>query len=202
MGDLGLQWGPVSALVAAVGYVLSLVLVIRKRGLEGATERWFAAYLVLSVVWTVAWAFATQWHWVQPWVVDVGQRVAVYTAALMLPALAVSTLHFLPRRGVREVVIVGIVWVIAVVLMERRVAYYPENGPLLDALRIVGWVGFILGSLLATAVEYARLQRPLHRNRVLYWLVALVLVAIGEGFQHLRNDGLAQLGLPFRLLPC
>lgn len=200
MGDVGLQWGPVAALVAAVGYVLSLVLVIRKRGLGGATERWFAAYLVLSVVWTVAWAFATQWHWVEPWVVDVGQSVAVYAAALMLPTLAVSTLHFLPRRGVREVVIVGIVWVIAVVLMERRVAYYPQNGPLLDALLIVGWAGFILGSLLATAVEYARLRRPLHRNRVLYWLVALILVAVGEGFQHLRGDGLAQLGLPFRLL--
>ena len=200
MGDVALQWGPVAALVAAGGYVLSLVLVIRKRGLGGATERWFATYLVLSVVWTVAWAFATQWNWVEPWVVDLGQSVAVYAAALMLPTLAISTLHFLPRRGVREVAIVGIVWVIAVVLMERRDSHITQSGQLLDVLRFVGWVGFILGSLVMTAVEYARLRRPLHRNRVLYWLVALILVAVGEGLQHVRSEGLAQLGLPFRLL--
>lgn len=199
MGDIPLQWGPLAALVTAGGYILLLGITARKRGLSGAVDRWFAGYLLLSAGWTVAWALANLWRWIQSWVVDLGDSIATYTAALLPPALAVLTLHFLPRRGTREVTSVGIAWATAVILAERGILNISQGGTLLNILRLVGWCGFIFGSLVLTALEYARLRRPLHRNRVLYWLVALVLVALGEGIHYLRNEGVAVLGLPLRL---
>jgi hypothetical protein len=200
MGDLSIQWGPTAALIAASGYFLLLALAVRKRGLPGAAERWFAGYLVLSALWTVAWALANLWRWIQPRAIDVGDSIAVYTAALLPPTLAVLTLHFLPRRGAREVTFLGLIWAAAVVLVERGVFSITQGSALLDVLRFVGWAGFILGSLALTGFEYTRLHRPLHRNRVLYWLVALSLVALGEGLQHFHSEGVAELGLPLRLL--
>jgi signal transduction histidine kinase len=195
-----MQWGPIAALTAASGYFLLLGLVIRKRGLASPAERWFAGYLIISALWTVAWTFANLWQGLQVWVVDLGGSVSIYTAALLPPVLAVLSLQFLSRRGVREVAVLGLVWAIAVVLVERRVVSLTESEAVLGVLRPLGWIGFIVGSLALTALEYSRLRRPLHRNRVLYWLVALILVAVGEGWQHIRGDVLAELGLPTRLL--
>jgi signal transduction histidine kinase len=200
MENFATQWGPPAALGAASGYLLLLVLVARKRGLPGAAERWFAGYLILSAVWTVAWALANLWSGLSPAVVDLGSSLAVYTGALLTPTLAVLTLHFLPVRGVREVAVLGLAWAVAVVLVERDVVNITQSGTVLDVLRLIGWAGFIIGSVALTTLEYVRLRRPLHRNRVLYWLVALILVALGEGLQHFRSESVAELGLPLRLL--
>lgn len=202
MENLALQWGPTAALAAVLGYILLLVLTIRMRGLPGVAERWFAGYLILSAVWTLAWALTNLWGWVQAWVVDWGTSVTVYTAALLPPALAVLTLHFLPRRGTKEVTIVGLVWAVAIVVVERGVlsGLRIRTDAVLSFLRLVGWIGFIAGSVVVTALEYFRLRRPLHRNRVLYWLVALMVVALGEGLHYSLNEGVAKLGLPLRLV--
>lgn len=195
-----MQWGHIAVLIAAAGYLGLLVLAGRKRGFPGAAERWFTAYLVLSAVWTVAWGIANLWEGLQPWVVDGGSSVAVYTAALLPPTLAVLTLHFLPRRGVREIVYLGLAWALAVVLVERGVSSGVQARTLLNVLRIAGWAGFILGSLALTTFEYVRLRRPLHRNRVLYWLIALILLGMGEGLQHFRSEVVGELGVPLRFL--
>jgi signal transduction histidine kinase len=200
MGDLAVQWGPTAALLAASGYLLLLVLALQRRGLQGAAERWFAAYLVLSIAWTVAWAFANQWGWIQSWAVDLGDRLAVYAAALLIPTLAILTLHFLSRRGAKEVTLLGLAWAVAIVLVERSASGAPERRVVLDALRYVGWVGFIIGAVMITGLEYVRVRRPLHRNRVLYWLVALIMVALGDALHYFGSASLSQLGLPFRLL--
>lgn len=200
MGDFALQWGPIAAVVTAIGYLLLLALVARKRGLSTAAERWFAGYMALSTVWTMAWAFAYLWQGIPSQVVSWGDSMAVYAAALLPPTLAVLTLHFLPGRGVREIALLGLIWAAAVVVVERRVVDVSQVGIALDALRLVGWAGFILGSLAVTALQYVRLRRPLRRNRVLYWLIALILVALGEGLYHFRGKGIAEIGLPLRLL--
>jgi len=199
MEDFASQWGPPAALGTALGYVLLLVLVARRRGLPGASERWFAGYLILSAIWTVAWALANLWSGLSLSVVDLGSGMTVYAAALLTPTLAVLTLQFLPVRGVREVALLGLAWAVAVVLVERGVVDVSQSGTLLDVLRLIGWAGFVIGSLVLTTLEYIHLRRPLHRNRVLYWLVALVLVALGEGLQHFLSASVAELGLPLRL---
>jgi signal transduction histidine kinase len=200
MEDLSLQWAPIAALVAVSGYVLLLVLTVRTRGLPGVAERWFAGYLVLSAVWTAAWALANVWSGIQPQVVDVGATTAVYTAALLPVALAVLTLHFLPRRGAKELALLGLAWAITLALLERGVLGGARAGTILDVLRLVGWAGFMIASVVMTALEYVRLRRPLHRNRVLYWLIALLLIALGEGLHFFKGEGMAQVGLPLRLL--
>jgi signal transduction histidine kinase len=200
IGDLALQVAPTIALIAAGGYIVLLALLARKRGLPGAAERWFAGYLLLSALWTVAWALANLWKGLSPATVDWGHRMIVYAAALLTPALAVLTFHFLPRRGAREVTWLGIAWALAVILVERRVIDLSWSETALDGLRVIGWAGFLLGSVALTGFEYLRLRRPLHRNRVLYWLVALLLITLGEGLHYFHNESLAELGLPLRLL--
>jgi len=195
-----LQVAPAIALIAAGGYLVLLAVVARKRGLPGAAERWFAGYLLLSALWTVAWALANLWKGLSPATVDWGHRMIVYTAALLTPALAVLTLHFLSRRGAKELTWLGAAWAVAVILVERGVIHVSWSETALDVLRVIGWAGFLLGSVALTGFEYARLRRPLHRNRVLYWLVALLLVTLGEGLHYFHNESLAELGLPLRLL--
>jgi signal transduction histidine kinase len=200
MMDLAIQWGPTAAVVAAGGYALLLILVGRRRGLSRAADRWFAAYLLISAVWTVSWALANVWRGLMPWVVDLGQGITVYTTALLTPTVAILTLHFLTRRGTRELTLLGVAWVVATLLIERGVLAFAQRSAVLDGLRLAGWVGFVLGSLVLTGFEYIRLHRPLHRNRVLYWIVALVLIGLGEALHYFDNLGVAEFGLLLRIL--
>jgi signal transduction histidine kinase len=201
MVNFAIQLAPTAALAAALGYLLLLVLTARMRGLPGATERWFAAYLILSALWTVAWALGTVWHWIHPWFIELGDSLTVAIAVLLSPMLAVLTLHFLPQRGARELTIAGVVWAVVMILLERDVIGIPQRLTLLNSIGIIGWVGFTLGSVVVTALTYARLHRPLHRNRVLYWLVALLLVVLGEGLHYFySNETIAQIGVPLRLV--
>jgi len=50
-----------------------------------------------------------------------------------------------------------------------------------NAVVLMGWSGFTGGAAVLTAWDYIRIQRPLHRNRILYWLMAIVLISVGEG---------------------
>ncbi|MGD9101548.1 MAG: hypothetical protein PVF45_13785, partial [Anaerolineae bacterium] len=72
MENLPIQLAPAAALAAALGYFVLLALSIRIRGLPGLVERWFAGYLILSAAWTIAWTFAHQLRWVEPWVNEIG----------------------------------------------------------------------------------------------------------------------------------
>jgi len=200
MENLALQWGPTGALAIAGGYLALTVLTIRRRGLSGAVERWFTGYLILSAVWTVAWALANIWGWIQPWVVDQGATWTIYMAALLPVGLALLTWHFLPQRGVRELGLLGVVWIVALVLVERGVVGKFRDDTVLNVLRLVGWAGFTFSALVMTALEYIRLRRPLHRNRVLYWLVALIVITLSEGLQYYASQGVAKFGLPIRLI--
>jgi len=200
MESLALQWAPTAAFAAATGYFVLIVVLLRTRGLPGLVERWFAGYMVLSAAWTVAWSVANLWGWVQAQVVDTGESIAVYTGALLPALLAVLTLHFLSQQKVKELMWVGLAWTVAVVVVERGVLGQSQSEAILEPLRIVGWAAFIIGSMALTTLEYSRLRRPLHRNRVLYWLLALFLVALGEGLHFLHNVDIAKMGMPLRLL--
>jgi hypothetical protein len=43
-----------------------------------------------------------------------------------------------------------------------------------------GW-SFSISALALTAVDYIRTKRPLHRNRITFWLITLLLTQLGEG---------------------
>jgi len=200
MDAFPLQLTPTLALMAASGYLLLLVLKVRMQGLQRAVDRWLAGYLVLSAVWTVVWTLAHVWRGIGQGVVDAAGTVTVYTAALLPVVLGVLTFDFLLRRGSRELALLGLAWIVAVVLVERGVLGGGQAETILGILRVVGWIGFMAACGATTALEYARLRRPLHRNRVLYWLIALTLIALGEGLYYFHSEGLAQVGLPLRLV--
>lgn len=199
MDNLPIQIAPTAALAVAAGYFVLMALSIRIRGLPGLVERWFAGYLALSAVWTVAWSVANLWGWVEPWVVEIGNSIAIYAEALLPAVLLVLTLHFLSQRGGKELTVVGLVWTAVIVVLERGVPGESQSSAILEPLQVVGWSAFIIGSVALTAIEYFRLRRPLHRNRVLYWMLALTLLALGEGLHYLHDTDVARLGMPLRL---
>jgi len=69
-----------------------------------------------------------------------------------------------------------------------------------NAVVLVGWSGFTGGAAALTAWDYIRIQRPLHRNRIFYWLMAIVLISIGEGLTMSPGGTMAQIGAFTRLL--
>ena len=109
MENLALQWAPTAALAAVGGYILLLVLTIRMRGLPGVEERWFAGYLILSALWTVAWALANVWGWIQPWIIDLAASATVYLAAMLPVVLAVLIYREFPSASAYIIgILVGI----------------------------------------------------------------------------------------------
>jgi signal transduction histidine kinase len=95
--------------------------------------------------------------------------------------------------------VVGLVWTAIIVVLERGVLGASQSETLLEPLRVIGWAAFMIGSVALTAIEYFRLRRPLHRNRVLYWMLALTFVAVGEGLHLLHDTDVARVGMPVRL---
>ena len=64
----------------------------------------------------------------------------------------------------------------------------------------MGWSGFTGGAAVLTVWDYIRIQRPLHRNRILYWLMAIVLIGVGEGLTMSPGGTMAQIGAFTRML--
>lgn len=199
MEEFPLQLQATATAAAAVGYVALLILTWRMRGLLGLVERLFAAYLLVSAVWVVTWGLGNVWDWLQPWVVETGEAIAIYTSALLPVALIMLTMHFLGERGLPPLpVLIGTgLWLAIIILGERGVM---AGEAVLDPLRVVVWALLVVGAISLTVVRYGRLRRPLHRNRVLYWLVALLLVAVGEGMHYVPYESVAIWGVPVRLL--
>ncbi len=199
MAGFALQLQATAVIAAAVGYLVLLGLTWRMRGLPGLVERLFALYLVVSSVWVLAWGLGNVWRWVQAWVVETGAAVAIYTSALLPVVLALLTLHFLGQRGLPPLPVLGVtgVWLALVILGERGLLV---EATVMTLVRFLVWLALIFVAVAMTVVHYGRLRRPLHRNRVLYWLVALLLVAAGEGLHYVPDDSVAIWGVPLRLL--
>lgn len=207
----GLQAPVLLAFSACAGYALLLVLVIRRRGWQTANSRALALYLFLSAVWTVGLSL-TLWIGLREDVPALGARLTADLLLTLSPLLGVLTLRFLERPGGRWVALLGGSWLLLILVLDFNLfniqaavlTLYiaPTIGEALRVLRTIGWSGFSAGIFLLAVIDYLQIRRPLHRNRILFWLIALVFIIGGETLTLLEKTrfmiDVVQVGLALR----
>ncbi len=193
----------------AIIYVVLILLTLRKRGLDSWLHRVFFLYLLIGIVWAIGKSLSISLG-LYPLIPTYGTLIATDTLAILPVLLTVLTILFLERSGAQWTGVIGGAWVAFVMLVDSNA--FGLNLAFQNSLRLstpaeatnavvlMGWSGFTGGATVLTVWDYIRIQRPLHRNRILYWLMALVLISVGEGLTMSPGETTAQIGAFTRLL--
>ncbi len=184
----GLQAPVVVALGTAVGYFMLIMLVIQRRGWTEWPTRTLLLYLTLSVLLSIGLSL-TLWLGLRQDVMHIGVRLAADLLTASAPLVVVLTLMFLERPGAKWVALIGLFWLIFVLTVDMNLfglqqvtlgtAAMQTEDPL-RPLRVAGWAGFSAGTLMLVLVDFIQMRRPLHRNRILFWMLGLVFLLVGE----------------------
>ncbi len=188
-----------------------MILAVRRRGWHSANSRGLILYLLLSGLWTVGLSL-TLWIGLREEVPLIGVHAAADILLAMSPLLGVMTLMFLERPGGRWLALLGGLWLILILAIEFNLfdiqpAVLKLNiastiGETLRILRTINWAGFSAGIFLLVLLDYLQIRRPLHRNRILFWLIALMLIISGETLTLLDKTrflfDVMQVGLALR----
>lgn len=204
----GFQLPVVAALGTSAAYLVAILLLLHRRGLSSMLYGVFGFYLFLSIVWSAARALLV-WRGLIPLVPQIGWEIAYSLIVIMPVVLVVLTILFFERPRAQWVAGMGGVLALLMALVDNnafdvRTALLQnlENSSpeqLLHTLRWSIWGSFSASAIGLTAWEYIRTWRPLHRNRILYWLIALLLIIAGEGLTLMTDKAYHQSGLVTRL---
>jgi signal transduction histidine kinase len=127
--------------------------------------------------------------------------------ALVLAFLLTLTVIAFVRRNLRPWLIVGAIWIVGFILIIPNSLGFHDviwtNGRysltlerLAPVWAMLGWLVFMLGSLINVRSAYARSRQPLLRNRLNYWAPVFLLIAIND---VLILGGFPLPGNPIRL---
>jgi signal transduction histidine kinase len=185
---LGFQAPVVVSLGTALGYFILIMLIIQRRGWSEWPLRTMILYLALSVLLSVGLSL-TLWLGLRSDVPQVGERLAADLLTASAPLMVALTLMFVGRPGAKWVALVGLLWLAFVVAVDFNLFGLQQTilgttsaavGDPMRPLRAAGWAGFSAGTLMLVLVDFARTRRPLHRNRILFWMLGLVFLLTGE----------------------
>jgi signal transduction histidine kinase len=137
---------------------------------------------------------------------EIANDLQIYAALLLAFLFTLTVVAFL-RRDLRPWLVVGAAWVMGLVLIVLNVfglgnviwtsgRYALTLERLAPTWAILGWLVFMVGSVLAVRSAYARSRQPLLRNRLNYWTPVFLLLALND---VLVLDGIAFPGNPIRL---
>ena len=129
-----------------------------------------------------------------------------YGAVILAFFLTLTIVSFL-RRPLRAWLVVGVIWALGFVLVVLNVFGFSEviwtNGRysltlerLAPTWAMLGWLIFMLGSVMNVRNAYARSRQPLLRNRLNYWTPVFLLLALND---VLILGGIPLPGNPIRL---
>ncbi len=204
----GYQLPVVYALGTSVAYFIALLVLLYRRGFSNWLPGLFVLYLVTSICWSVGHALMV-WQGLIHQMPQLGWEIAYSTIILMPAIVVVMTVLFFELRRARSVAIVGTILVACVALidnnafglqtiLQRQFAMHPIE--LLQNVRWVVWGSLSLGAVVLSIWNYAITWRPMHRNRILYWLISLLLIIAGEGITLMFGAWAGQPGLIVRLM--
>jgi len=193
----------------AVAYLMLFILSLRRRGFKTWLHGLFFLYLAVGIIWAVSRSLTVMRGLALE--VPYYSTLVATDALIVLPVLlAVLTLLFFDRAGARWTGLIGAAWVVLVLLVGNNAGgmkdWVQENLRLsmpaetMTTVLLTGWVGFTGAALILAVWDYIRVQRPLHRNRILYWLVAVLLIGAGEGLTMLPGEIMTQAGASVRML--
>jgi signal transduction histidine kinase len=196
-------------IVAGILYFLIVGAVLMRRTLREWVVGLLVLYTAVSFLWTLGQVFL-RLGWLAFPTADVLARVPLYG----IPLLSLLFLHlsrsFLRLEGAGlGWWTLGAAWIVAVVVLSENLLALPEvlwisNGWVIHrqgldfCVLVFGWGVFMGGATLLTARAYRRTQRPLHRNRITYWSLALAFTVAGAALllagQELFSSGFYLLG--------
>jgi signal transduction histidine kinase len=130
----------------------------------------------------------------------------VYGALALAFLLTLTVVSFV-RRNLRAWLILGMFWILGFVFILPNTLGFGDviwrNGQysltlerLAPAWAMLGWLVFMLGSVINVRSAYARSRQPLLRNRLNYWTPVFLLIAIND---VLILSGIPLPGNPIRL---
>ncbi len=177
--------------IAAVLTLTALCLTLKRRPLSERNTLLLAVFLVAAVLWDVSLMLLQLpgIHWLYPRLMA---QLPNY-ATLLLALLFFQLTHAFVKRngGSRLAWILGAAWILAcAVLIENWLqltgawttgAWVIERNIAAIALEAAGWLVLSVAGVFLAAQAYLRTTNPLHRNRLNYWTLALVLSMTGSG---------------------
>ena len=111
-----------------------------------------------------------------------------------LPLLA-GALMIMASRRIRWPTALAVALAILDVGNLRWIAWSELSAlTLSEAVSIVGWVLLSGTAYCASWSAYRKTQRPLHRNRLRYWMLIMVFVLVGDGLFILSGFPYGELG--------
>ncbi len=164
-------------------YLLILGRIFRKRDVRQRTEIFLVGYIGLSLLWIVGqglkfYAFIPA---------NILSRLTLY--GILLLALFFFHLNraFL-RRGGRGLPwwILGFGWIVVVAAVSEGLVPFPAAWGNVSSIQVgvwlsmAGWALAMGGSAVLTSRAYLQTHEPLHKNRLQYWILAL-LFTVGSG---------------------
>lgn len=193
----------------AVAYCVLMILSLRRRGLNTWPHGLFFVYLLLGAIWALAKSLTVMYGLVPE--APVLAALAARDLMVVLPVvLAVLTLLFFGRAGAQWMAVTGAAWTALVLLVDGNAwgmrdwvqasLSLTTPGEAVNQAMLAGWAGFTGGALILAVWEYVRVQRPLHRNRILYWLAAVLFIGAGEGVAKASGEMMLQIGACVRML--
>ncbi len=202
------DWTTVSAAVGAVLYFLVAGVVLMRRALRGRAAHFVVLYTAVSFLWALS-QVLERLGWFSFLPDGFLARVPFYGVLILswlLLHLGRSFLR-LERTGLGWCAL-GVAALVAVVVLDANLLALPEalwadKGWVLQrqgltfGVLLLSWGLFMGGSALLTARVYRRTRQPLHRNRIIYWPLALGFTIVGDA---LLFSGQEALGSGFRLL--
>jgi signal transduction histidine kinase len=179
------QW--IWLLLTGLGYGALAWLAIRRRW-QPHTSQLLLLHIVLSLLWT----------WSKP--ISGGEVSSLLWRNVLRIVLAyglvilTAVLGMLTSMFVRETLKRAWFWAVdgAVILLVMAVLDLTgarwhawtelSTMSLASSVGVTGWVLLCGVAFLVSARLYRQTRRPLHRNRVRYWMLAVVLLMLGNGF--------------------
>ncbi len=206
---LGFQTPVIVVGGTAFVYLVLILINWRRRGFSSWLHGLLFLYLLLGIVWAMGNALTIALGLIPE--VPLYAALVARDALVILPVLlAALTLLFFERDGAQRAGLVGAIWVALVALADGNLLglrdILQENWHLgtpeqaVFALILTGWIGFTGGALVISLWDYIRIQRPLHRNRILYWVTAILLIGLGEGLTMFGSLEMIQFGAFVRML--
>ena len=182
---------PIAVLLALVGclYLLMIGLVLKRRNIREWPVIVLIFYVVLAYFWILAQALLLL-GWTTFIPTEILQQLLLYEAVILSFLFFHLSWSFLQLEDTDwRWWALGIVWILVLIVLDQNFFNLPPilwagNGwqltrqGLTYGWAIIGWSIFMGSAAWLTLRAYRQTQQPLHKNRIAYWTLALILVLI------------------------
>ena len=192
-------------LILAALYLPPLFALIQRHDGQETTTMFLGGYVLISLLLEVAeglWR-GGRLYIASPQIANDFQAYGALALAFLLTLTVVSFV----RRSLRAWLILGVFWILGFAFILPNMFGFGDviwtNGQysltlerLAPGWAMLGWLIFMLGSVINVRSAYTRSRQPLLRNRLNYWTPVFLLIAIND---ILILSGIPLPGNPIRL---